>query len=156
MVGKALSYAAALLLCLSTQAHAMCIDDLKDMKPHIDRLKIKDLPRYNVALKWWTRAMEAEPGSEVECLNLLHRTRIALSQQLPELTDNCIGPNAYLPNCQGGIQNGTVGDPVGPVTSIGGGGGAGSGGAGPAGPVTQGGGPPLIPPDSVDRGAIDQ
>ena len=151
MVNKALC--TALLLCVATQAHAMCSDDLKDMRPHIDSLKIKDQPRYNVALKWWTRAMEAEPGSEVECLNFLHRARTALSQSVPEITADCIGPNSYLPTCQLGTQNGGFGDPVEPATSIGGSGGV--VGAGPVGPVTQG-GPPIIPPGSVDRGGVDQ
>jgi hypothetical protein len=154
MVVKA--FCAALLLCVSTQVHAMCSDDLKDLRPRIDVLKSKDLPRYNVALRWWARAMDAEPGSEVECLGLLHRARIALSQTIPEIS-SCISPNAYLPNCQSGTPN--AGElPMAPVTSIGGGGGGGGGvaaGAGPVPPVTQGGGN-FNPPGSVDRGGVDQ
>ena len=126
--------AAALLPCVSTQVHAMCSDDLKDMRPRIDVLKTKDLPRYDVALRWWTRAMDAEPGSEVECLGLLHRAGIALSQPIPEIS-SCISRNADPPNCQSGTPN--AGEPpVAPVTSIGGGGGSGAAAAGPVAPVT--------------------
>ncbi len=137
MVAKTI-LCAALLLCLSTQAHALCRDDLADVKTRIDRLKTTSPPRYALALKWWGRAVEAEPGSEVECLNFLAMARKAVSLPLVEIAD-CVGPNAYLPNCHdGNWQTGFVGQgPAGPVVPIDGGGGN---GVAPVAPVTQGGG----------------
>ena len=142
---------AAFLLCLSTQAHALCKDDLADIKPRIDRLKPVSLQRYYLATKWWTRAMAAEPASELECVNLLVRVRKVVSAPLVEIVD-CAGPNVNLPRCQPGGQNGTLtGWSVGPVVPLPGGGGNG------VQPVTQGGGdPPFNPPGSVDRGQQDQ
>lgn len=91
----------ALLLPLAAPAHAMCRDDIQDLKPRIDRIKTASPPRYALALKWWGRAQEAEAGSEVECLNYLTRARRALIEQQPQIAD-CLGANAYLPQCQNG------------------------------------------------------
>ncbi len=98
MVARAL-LSAALLLSVSTQAQALCRDDLKDLKPRIDHAKPTTPQRYWLALRWWGRALEAEPGSEVECLNFVARARKALSEPLPQAAD-CTGANAYTPGCQ--------------------------------------------------------
>jgi hypothetical protein len=153
MVAKRL-LCAAFLLCLSTQAHALCKDDLAAIKPRIDLLKPVSLQRYYLATKWWTRAMAAEPASELECVNLLVRVRKVVSAPLVEIVD-CVGPNVNLPRCQPGGQNGTLtGWSVGPVVPL-----PGAGGSNvmlPVAPTTQGGDPPFNPPGSVDRGQQDQ
>lgn len=135
---------AAALVALSTQAQAMCKDDLDALKPRIEHLKTADPQRYSLAERWWGRALEAQPGSEVECLNFVARARKALTDPVPEIAD-CTGPNALLPNCQGPVRTGDMGvGPAGPVEAIGGGGGAVA-----AGPTTQGGSPQLAPPGSI-------
>lgn len=123
MLAKPVLYA-ILLLSLSVPAHALCRDDLKELKPRIDHVRTSNPPRYFLALKWWGRAVEAEPGSEVECLNFLAKARKALLAPLPDIP-GCTGPNAYLPSCQnGGIVNADQGlGPMGPVQSLGNGGG---------------------------------
>jgi hypothetical protein len=142
MVARSI-FGALVLLLVSTQAQANCRDDLKELKPRIDRIKTVDRARYSVAIKWWGWAMEVEPGSESECINFLARARKALFDPLPEV-NNCYGPNAYLPQCEnegmvlGGAANG-------PAFGDGGGGTA----AGPAGPVTAAGAAPFTPPGSV-------
>ncbi len=125
MVARAV-LSTALLLSLASQAQALCRDDLHDLKPRIDHAKAASPERYRLALKWWGRAVEAEPGSEVECLNFAARARKALSEPLPELAD-CAGPNAYLPMCQNGLAQGGGG----PALPIGVGAGLGGGGAAP-------------------------
>jgi hypothetical protein len=138
MVAKSL-LCAAFLLAFSTEAHALCRDDLSDMKPRIDQVKLSDPQRYQLAITWWGRAQEAEPGSESECLNFLAQARKALFGPLPVLV-NCNGPNAYLPNCQLDVQNANGGfTPVGPAQALGGVGGIGGGG---------GAAPPFNPPGS--------
>lgn len=130
---------AALLLGFTAHAHALCRDDLSELKPRIDHVKNSSPQRYALALKWWGRAQEAEPGSEVECLNFAARVRKALTEPIPEIA-SCAGPNAYLPNCQNGVlQNGNMGMPPGggPMLPIGGGG-AGNGVTAVA-PLTSGG-----------------
>ncbi len=92
---------AALLLSLSTPAHALCRDDLKELQPRIDRLKKASPARYGLAIQWLGRAQEAEPGSEVECLNFAARARRALIEQIQEAAD-CLGANASLAQCRGG------------------------------------------------------
>lgn len=126
MVAKSI-LCAALLLSLATPAHALCRDDLKDIKPRIDSLKKPNPQRYYLALKWYGRAVEAEPGSEVECLNFLAMTRKAVFEPITEIA-GCAGPNAYLPNCQvGGPQNPNMGpEGMGPVVPLTGGGGNGT------------------------------
>jgi hypothetical protein len=125
---------AALLLAFSTEAHALCRDDLKDLRPRIDNVKLSEPQRYQLALTWWGRAQEAEPGSESECLNFLSQARKALFGSLPVLA-NCNGPNAYLPNCQQNLDLANVNGgfaPVGPVQALDAGGIGGGGGGGPA------------------------
>jgi hypothetical protein len=139
---------AALLLTLSLPAHALCRDDLADLKPRIDKIKTASPQRYGLALKWWGRAQAAEPGSEVECLNLAARARKALTDPMPEIA-GCTGPNAYLPNCHDGVmQNGDAGVAPGggPAQPIGGG--AGNSVA-PVGPIAPGGPTPYNPLGSV-------
>ncbi len=137
----------ALALLPATAAQALCRDDLQAMQPRIARLKGANPPRYNLALKWWDRAVDAQPLSEIDCEHYLGLARKALEEPLPQVA-NCRGPNAYLPGCQ------NPGAPVGPVDF-----GAGAG-AGPAGlggfPVGGGGGggggrggTVLLGPDSV-------
>jgi hypothetical protein len=115
---------AGMLLLLSAPAHALCRDDLKDLKPRIDHARTASPQRYYLALKWWGRAQEAEPGSEVECLNFLAKARKALFGPLPEIAA-CDQPNTYLPACQNGgrINADTAIGPVGPIDMLGGGGG---------------------------------
>jgi len=143
----------ALLLSLATQAHAMCKDELTELKPSIDRTKTANPQRYALAIKWWGRAQEAEPGSEVECLNYLARARKAMTEPVAEIA-NCDGPNAYLPNCQNGVmRNGDMGvAPGGPMQAIGGGG---AGNGGPVAPITQSGNTtPFNPPGSIGSPSV--
>ncbi|HUC65057.1 MAG TPA: hypothetical protein VMA53_06505 [Stellaceae bacterium] len=133
MVAKSL-LCAALLLTFSTEAHALCRDDLKDLRPSIDNVKLSDPQRYQLALTWWGRAQEAEPGSESECLNFLAQARKALFSSLPVLA-NCTGPNAFLPSCQQNFDPTLVNGgfaPVGPVQALEVGGGGAAGGPAPA------------------------
>jgi hypothetical protein len=144
----------AILMSMASQAHALCKDDLVEMKPRIDHMKTADPQRYYLALKWWGRAVEAQPGSEVECDNFLARARKALLDPLPAMA-NCAGADADLAACQnGGV---VAGEPVMPVMPIGAGdlGAGGGGGAVTAtAPVTAGGGAvPFTPPGSVGSAA---
>ena len=134
--------AAALLL--STEAQAMCRDDIKELKPRIERLKNSEPQRYKLALRWWGRAVEAEPGSESECSNFVDRTRKALIMPIDQ-AENCgaNGGATYQARCApgggnmgGGFGGGGPGFAFGPA----GGGGGGGGGGGPAAPA------PFTPP----------
>src|SRR6185312_14842785 len=98
MLARPVLYA-ILLLSLSVPAHALCRDDLKELRPRIDHVRTSNPPRYYLALKWWGRAVEAEPGSEVQCLNFPAKARNARSAPLPE-PPACASPNAYLPSCK--------------------------------------------------------
>lgn len=144
----------ALLLSLASEAHALCRDDLKELKPRIDRLKTVDPPRYYLAVKWWGRALEAEPGSESECDNFLARARKAMFEPLPQV-GGCDGPNAYLPACRnGGMGMGGAGGGAMPIGGAGLGGGGGGGGAvTPVAPVTTAAPAPFTPPGSVGSAA---
>jgi hypothetical protein len=82
MVAK-IALCAALVLAAPIAAHAMCRDDIHDIKPRIDHEKIVDLQRYYLALKWFGKAQDAEPASEVDCLNDLARARKALREPIP-------------------------------------------------------------------------
>ncbi len=140
---------AAVLLALSAPAHALCRDDLTQLKPRIDQIKTASPQRYFLALKWWGRAQQAEPGSEVECLSFAARARKALTEPIPDIA-TCTGPNAYLPNCENGVvQYGAPGmaPGAGPVQPLGGGGG--TTGVLPVAPLTQGGPAPFNPTGSV-------
>jgi len=137
---KLLILCAALAL-VSTEAQALCRDELKDMKPRIDRLKNSEPQRYTLAMRWWGRAQEAEPGSELECSNFVERARKALIMPMEQAND-CNGTNAWQPRCaQGGNMAGAggYGGPAGNF-ALGGGGGGGGGGAAPV---------PFTPPGSV-------
>jgi len=70
---------AVLLSSVSIQAHAFCRDDLKELRPRIDRSKQADPARYALANRWWNRAMQEEPYDEVACLEHSSRARKALS-----------------------------------------------------------------------------
>ena len=150
---------AGLIMCLSAQAHALCRDDLKDLKPHIDQIKTSDPQRYWLAEKWYGRALEAEPGSEVECDNFVARARKALQDPLPAAAD-CTGTNANLAQCQNGGIGAAYGGPAQPFTFGGGIGGAGGVGgapaaaAQPAAPVTAGSSTPFTPPGGVGAPSI--
>jgi hypothetical protein len=139
MVAKPL-LCAVLLLGFSSEAHALCRDDLKDLRPAIDHMKYSDPQRYAWAISWWGKAQEAEPGSETECLNFLAQARKALHDPIAAVV-SCQGPNAYLPNCQTVLQGGFA--PVGPAQALEVGGIAGGGGA-PGGAGT----PAFTPPGS--------
>jgi hypothetical protein len=151
---------ASLIMSLSVQAHALCRDDLKDLKPRIDQAKVGDLQRYYLAEKWWGRALEAEPGSESECLNYLARAEKALRDPLPAAAD-CTGTNANLAQCQNGGVGAAYGGPAQPFGFGGGIGGAAGGGAPaaaaaaqPAAPVTSGSSTPFTPPGSVGAPSV--
>jgi hypothetical protein len=123
MVAKSL-LCAAVLLAFSTEAHALCRDDIKDLQATMEHMKYSAPQRYQLALAWWGKALEAEPGSETECLNFLTQARKALFGPLPVLT-NCDATNAYLPECHQNVPYDGFVQPVGPVQAIGGVGGAG-------------------------------
>src|SRR5215831_3606018 len=129
MVGRTIVTALFSLL-VSTQAHAFCRDDLKDIKPRIEHMKAVSKGRYELANLWYNKAEKAEPGSETECINLLAKARKALSDPWPEV-NNCLGPNAYLPQCQYGAA--TAAPVFMPPPGLGFGGGAGGGGGGTGG-----------------------
>jgi hypothetical protein len=118
---------AAVLLAFSTEAHALCRDDIKDVQTTMDNMKYSAPQRYQLALAWWGKAQEAEPGSETECLNFLAQARKALFGPLPVLA-NCDATNAYLPECQNVQGNYGFVQAAGPVQALGGGGGGGGGG----------------------------
>jgi hypothetical protein len=152
---------ASLVLSLSAPAHALCRDDLNELKPRIDQAKVGNLQRYYLAEKWYGRALEAEPGSESECLNYVARAEKALRDPLPAAAD-CTGTNANLPQCQNGGVGAAYGGPT-QAFSFGGGGIGGMGGGGgtaaaaaaqPAGPVTSGTSTPFTPPGSVGTPSV--
>lgn len=151
---------ASLIMSLSVEAHALCRDDLNDLKPRIDQIKTSDPQRYWLAEKWYGRALEAEPGSEVECLNFVARSQKALQQPLPALAD-CTGTNANLAQCQnGGGAAAAYGAPMQPF-GIGGIAGAAGGAPAaanqavqPAAPVTAGSSTPFTPPGSVGAPSV--
>jgi hypothetical protein len=149
MIAK-LALCAALLAAVCAPAHARCRDDLNTLKPRIDRLKYVSPQRYRLALLWWGKAVEAEPGSETECLHFVAMTRKALFSPIEEIAA-CDEPNMALPRCQnpGGQDFGINVGPVEPVDAIGlGGGGGGQVGAAGAG----GAGAPFTPPGSPTTG----
>jgi hypothetical protein len=143
---------ASLIMCLSAEAHALCRDDLKDLKLRIDQSKARDPQRYWLAEKWYGRALEAEPGSEVECLNFLARAQKALQEPLPAAAD-CTGTNANLAQCQNGAVGAAYGGPAQPF-GLGFGGGGGAAAAQPAAPVTAGSSTPFTPPGSLGAPSI--
>jgi hypothetical protein len=144
--------AVSALLLVSTQASALCRDDLKEVKPRIDHMKTVNQTRYYVALKWWGRALEEQNGSESACVTYLTRAKKALFDPLPEV-NNCYGPNAYLPQCQnGGMPAG--GPAYAPPGFALGNGGGGGGGVAPVGPVTAGPAPSFTPPGGLGSSSV--
>jgi uncharacterized membrane protein YgcG len=142
---KLLMLCAAVAL-LSTPAQARCRDDIQDMKPRLDRIKNAEPQRYILASRWWGQAIEAEPGSELECSNFIERARKALT--MPMEANDCTGANAQLMRCNQGGNRAAYGGPgaAGAGTGFafgGGGGGGGAGGGGAAAAV------PFTPPGSV-------
>lgn len=139
---------AGLLFATDAPAHALCRDDIKELKPLIERLKQVSPQRYRLALIWWGDAVEAERGSETECLHFLAMARKALHDPLPQIAA-CDAPNMSLPRCQnGGAPEIGMGVPVQPVDAIGGGLGLGAGGGGGGGA----GGASFTPPGSPTIG----
>jgi hypothetical protein len=140
MVAK-LVVCAAVLLAFSAEAHALCRDDIKDVQATMEHMKYSAPQRYQLALAWWGKAQEAEPGSETECLNFLAQARKALFGPLPVLA-NCDATNTSLPECQNVQGNYGVVQPTGAVQALGGGGGgAALGGGGANTPFTPPGSP---------------
>jgi hypothetical protein len=139
---KLLMLCAALAL-LSTPAQARCRDDIQDMKPRIDRIKNADPERYQLATRWWGRAVEAEPGSELECSTFIERAHKALTMPM---ADSCNGANANLARCAHGGFGAGYGGPgaagAGAGFALGGGGGGGGAATGAA-------ATPFMPPGSV-------
>jgi hypothetical protein len=145
----------SLIMSLSVEAHALCRDDLKDLKPRIDQAKVGNSQRYWLAEKWYGRALEAEPGSEVECLNFVARAEKALRDPLPAAAD-CTGTNANLAQCQNGGGVGPAYSAPMQTFAIGGGGGAGGAAAAvqPAAPVTAGNSTPFTSPGSIGAPSV--
>jgi hypothetical protein len=135
-MNKLLVLCAAVAL-VSTQAQAMCRDDIRDMKPRIDRIKNSEPQRYWLAMRWWGRAVEVEPGSELECTNSVEKARKALAMPM-EQANNCNAANTYLPRCTPGGLGAAYGGPGAPAAGFD------LGGAG--GPNT----PVFTPPGSVN------
>jgi hypothetical protein len=154
-MGRAIAVCCALALTCS-QAWASCQDNLQDIRPRVDNLKFSNKPRYLIADRWWVLAQEAAPLDEVQCLNFYARVVKALNEPIPQV-NNCLGPNAYLPQCEGagagqafvqGTQFGGGGVIGAAIGGVGGGGGAAA--AGPLGTTaTQ----PFTPPGSVGTAA---
>jgi hypothetical protein len=145
---------ASLIMSLSVGAHALCRDDLKDLKPRIDQTKVGNPQRYWLAEKWYGRALEAEQGSEVECLNFAARAEKALREPLPTAAD-CTGTNANLAQCQnGGGVGPAYGAPMQTFGIAGGGGGGGAAAVQPAPPVTAGNSTPFTPPGSIGAPSV--
>ncbi len=71
-----------LLLLVSTQAQALCRDEVKDLKPRIDRAKEASPQRYALAVRWWNRGVKEEPYDQLDCLNDVARARKTLSEPL--------------------------------------------------------------------------
>ncbi len=138
----------AALALLSTQAQARCRDDIQDMKPRIDRIKNSEPQRYMLATRWWGRAVEAEPGSELECTNFIERARKALA--LPMEANDCNGANAHLMRCAQGGKGAAYGGPGAP--GAGGGFALGGGGGGGAGAAAV----PFTPPGSPQGNSISK
>jgi hypothetical protein len=145
----------SLIMSLSVGAHALCRDDLKDLKPRIDQAKVGNLQRYWLAEKWYGRALEAEPGSEVECLNFVARAEKALREPLPAAAD-CTGTNANLAQCQngGGVGPANYGGMMQPFATGGGGAAGGAAAVQPAAPVTAGNSTPFTPPGSIGAPSV--
>ncbi len=112
----------ALFLVMPYQAHAFCKDDLRELKPRIERIKNSNKERYALATKWWNLADQSEPINELQCHSYYLRASRALSQPLEEV-NNCAGPNAHLGGCAvrqtGPIGQAIEGDPDrGPAGSV--------------------------------------
>jgi hypothetical protein len=67
------------LILASSPAFALCKDDLVDLRPKVTSEKYRDKERYGAALMWLNKAAEAEPTSELNCLNYLVKSRKALA-----------------------------------------------------------------------------
>jgi len=72
-----LSFWVALSL-MPMPAHALCRDDLRDLKPRIESIKSSHKDRYTAAIRWWDLANKVEPTSELECDTYYHRAYRAL------------------------------------------------------------------------------
>src|SRR5690348_12651083 len=148
-------FAGIAVFLLWSPADASCRDDLDALKPRIERMKNTNKDRYGLASKWYNKAVEAdETSDEAGCYNDYIRASRALTQPLPQV-GGCVGPNAYLPQCNApgnrGAANGGVPAPVLGGAMGGGGGGAavGGGGAAARGPVTAQPPAPFNPPGSI-------
>ena len=112
----------AVFLVMAPQARALCKDDLRELKPRIERIKTSNKERYALANKWWKLADQSEPVNELQCRSYYLRASKALSQPLDEV-NNCLGPNAGLAQCAR-RPTGPIGQPIegnpdrGPVGSV--------------------------------------
>jgi hypothetical protein len=93
------------LLLASTYAHAACRDDLKQLKPRVERIKFSDKERYALANKYYGEAEKAAPYDELQCHNYYIRASRALTQPMDAATNNRPGDGA-----------GSSRPPVGPIT----------------------------------------
>ena len=102
----------ALLLTSTHSSNAACRDDLKELKPRVERIKFSDKDRYDVANRWLDAAEKAEPRDEAACQNYYIRALRALKEPMDAVTKNAAPP--------GGGTGSSVA-PVGPVTQAPGG-----------------------------------
>jgi hypothetical protein len=77
------------LVLISTQAYALCKDEVQELQPRIEQLGFKnnkaDHDRYGLAKKWSDLALiEGTIGDEMECRTYLIRAQRALRQPLDE------------------------------------------------------------------------
>jgi hypothetical protein len=83
-----------LILCaffglISTQAHALCKDEVQELQLRIEQLRLNnnkaDHVRYGLAKKWGDLALiEGTTGDETECRTYLVRAQRALRQPLED------------------------------------------------------------------------
>ena len=123
------AFIALALLLVPQGAQALCRDEIKELQPRIERLKNSDPQRYQLAMRWWGKAVEEQAGSESQCDTYVTRTRKVLSQPAVQVAQ-CKGPDTNPAHCD------AAGNPL-PVFRVPGGPGLGGiGGAnGPGGAV---------------------
>jgi hypothetical protein len=134
------AFIALALLLVPQGAQALCRDEIKELQPRIERLKHSDPQRYQLAMRWWGKAVEEQAGSESQCDMYVTRTRKVLSQSAEQVAQ-CKGPDLDPAHCD------AAGNPLPafrPPAGLGLGGIGVAGGGGAPGPT------PFTPPGSPD------
>jgi hypothetical protein len=77
------------LVFISTQAHALCKDEVQELQPRIEQLRLKnnkaDHDRYGLAKQWSDLALiEGTTGDEMDCRTYLIRAQRVLRPPLEE------------------------------------------------------------------------